>query len=494
MRYTETWLYGIPPAQSGLILPYPPTQPLVVLCACSGTKRSKKTSPSICKKCKGTKLPSNNGTVRSTQNGHSSESKSKIGGTMRGLPSQISGTMRGLSQNLSSLSLLSDSKYTSNNRGYHTVRELGNKGKMRASIFDLDEVDTSDPYDLMRRSRLISPAETRSRTRSTSPHRRHGESRGRTQDLSPLSMKQRSKSCVHRKNWTDPNDLSSRRSILECDVNPYELMGKNGLRDSVDALNEVDAYEDIEPNEMLKSARNYQPVNINKARKMLAQPKELSKPVKVLNKVKEFPQRPPRIKTKSANNSSDENEIIVSKVEINQSNSRFKSILKKTSTFSDTDSNSDSRIPSPVVQISTQNGQNGASHFYLPSPTQTTFMQIHQNNLNFAPRKKVQFLMANGKQDSQEDVSKEVEAEAKEANKEETISLVSVAMAPMQYITEEVLENGNKNQNLANTDTAIIETNGEPNGKEVLEVLDGSTKIAYEKDEQLEGMHTFSLF
>lgn len=62
MRYADPWLYGgVPPATGGLLL-----APALVLCACSdyinGTGKSrsgsgKKSTPTTCKKCKGTRLP-----------------------------------------------------------------------------------------------------------------------------------------------------------------------------------------------------------------------------------------------------------------------------------------------------------------------------------------------------------------------------------------------------------------------------------------------------
>lgn len=61
---------------------------------------------------------------------------------------------------------------------------------------------------------------------------------------------------------------------------------------------------------------------------------------------------------------------------------RFKSILKKPTTFSDTDTNyGTERSPSPA--------QRTGSHFYLPMPAN-------------APRKKVQFLVESRKEDREE--------------------------------------------------------------------------------------------
>lgn len=63
MRYADPWLYGgVPPAAGGLLL-----APALVLCACpdyiNGTTKGrsgggkKSSSPTTCKKCKGTRLP-----------------------------------------------------------------------------------------------------------------------------------------------------------------------------------------------------------------------------------------------------------------------------------------------------------------------------------------------------------------------------------------------------------------------------------------------------
>ncbi|XP_044253158.1 uncharacterized protein LOC123004106 [Tribolium madens] len=137
-----------------------------------------------------------------------------------------------------------------------------------------------DPYDLMRRSRLSS--------RSVSPR--------------------------------------GRRSILECDINPYELMEA--------------------PRDASITLVNGQRIRV---RPPTAEEVQVKRPA-------------PKVPPKKAPNEKES--------ECN----RFKSILKKPTTFSDTDSNSREHSPSPASR--------SGSHFYLPMPGNT-------------PRKKVQFLVEN---------------------------------------------------------------------------------------------------
>ncbi|XP_044735192.1 probable serine/threonine-protein kinase DDB_G0282963 [Chrysoperla carnea] len=406
MRYTETWLYGVPPSptQTGLILPYPPAQPLVVLCACGGTTKqrsSNKKSPSICKKCKGTKLPLPSANSPSTANDHH--------GTVRGNQSirgQISGTVRGLSQNL-----------LNNRHKYHTVRETSSKNgikKIRPSIFDLDELDNSDPYDLMRRSRLTLTELQRTRTKSISPLRKYDTVRGR-RSPSP-QQKHRSRSANRNANdWLIeeqppliPAAPTNRRSILECNVNPYELMGKNNcLHDSVEDIPKKfsNYYEDIEINNVQST--------VNKERKILAPTKELPKPVKI-NETKELPSRPPRKKP-------------IEEIPKKFNQNRFKSILKKTSTFNTDSSDSSERIPSPIVQ---QHSSTSQTQFYLPNPAIQQQQTNDLNNLlNNIPRKKVQFLVE--KSNSNESI--ELIVETQQTNNDEQVE------------NEENVNNNNKN-------------------------------------------------
>lgn len=129
MRYANPWLYGSVRAPTGLLL-----TPAFVLCACAdylnGTKRSSKKSPTVCKKCKGTRL-----TI--TADG------CKFG-TVRCYPTVPTPTVTPLRAG--------------------TVRVSSSS---RPSI-----LPTSDPYDFMRRSRLAvqdGGGQCQFRARSTSP-------------------------------------------------------------------------------------------------------------------------------------------------------------------------------------------------------------------------------------------------------------------------------------------------------------------------------------
>lgn len=112
MRYANPWLYGSVRAPNALFL-----TPAFVLCSCSdyinGTKRSGKKSPGICKKCKGSRLPLSPG-------------DSKFG-TVRCYPT------------------VNAAAITPTRAG--TVRVTSSSS--RPTI-----LPSSDPYDLMRRSRL----------------------------------------------------------------------------------------------------------------------------------------------------------------------------------------------------------------------------------------------------------------------------------------------------------------------------------------------------
>lgn len=130
MRYANPWLYGSVRAPSGLLL-----TPAFVLCACTdylnGTKRSSKKSPTVCKKCKGTRL---------TINGDGCKF-----GTVRCYPTVHTPTVTPLRAG--------------------TVRVSSSSS--RPSI-----LPNSDPYDFMRRSRLAvqdGGSQYQFRARSTSP-------------------------------------------------------------------------------------------------------------------------------------------------------------------------------------------------------------------------------------------------------------------------------------------------------------------------------------
>lgn len=237
MKYAETWLYGsvrtqTPPIRPsvfsaysdvpGSVLISTPQKPTphnyaVILCSCpeylNGTKKTSSTKVSICKKCKGSRLPL---TIAESP-------RLLVGGTVRGPQvSRDAGLLRA-----------------------GTVRVQSNKS--RPSI--LKSNGDTDPYDLMRRSRLAPPHETRigsqfsttrSRAKSISP------CRVKTKQPSPEALnKSRSKS-VSRVNdlWIDEetNIGEKKKSILSCDINPYDLV-KAGSKSMVQI--EFDDYDDV---------------------------------------------------------------------------------------------------------------------------------------------------------------------------------------------------------------------------------------------------------
>lgn len=189
MKYAETWLYGSVSARP------PPTRPTIlgtpqpggyalVMCACkdflTSSTRSKKSSP-VCKKCGGS---------RKTNWG--SNSATAI-------------------------------------RGFGTVRLTQPKSRPELPFLD----DMKDPYDIMRKSRLQTvsstlriPPEGRSRAKSNSPpgRRRHkSKSPPRYRSPDPRLVSRRP---LTSNNAIEVNDASGRKSILECDVNPYELISQ----------------------------------------------------------------------------------------------------------------------------------------------------------------------------------------------------------------------------------------------------------------------------
>lgn len=230
MKYAETWLYGsmrtqTPTGRASVFSAYPevpgpvlistPQKPTphnyaVILCSCpeylNGTKKTSSTKVSICKKCKGSRLPL---TITESP-------RLLVGGTVRG--PQVSRDAGGLLR-------------------AGTVRVQSTKS--RPSILKAN--GDNDPYDLMRRSRLAPPHEarigsqfstTRSRAKSISP------CRVKTKQPSPETLnKSRSKS-VSRVNelWIDEdnNTPDKKKSILSCDINPYELVKTGGSKSMVE--------------------------------------------------------------------------------------------------------------------------------------------------------------------------------------------------------------------------------------------------------------------
>ncbi|XP_053606374.1 uncharacterized protein RhoGEF64C [Plodia interpunctella] len=240
MKYAETWLYGsvrtqTPPIRPSVFSAYPevtgpvlistPQKPqphnyAVILCSCpeylNGTKKTSSTKVSICKKCKGSRLPL---TIADSP-------RLLVGGTVRGPQvSRDAGILRA-----------------------GTVRVQSSKS--RPSI--LKPNGEADPYDLMRRSRLAPPHEARIGSQFST-------SRSRAKSISPCRMKSkrpspetlrksRSKS-VSRVNeiWVEEEESpsESKKSILSCDINPYDLVKTGGSLKSMAEIEFDDDYGDI---------------------------------------------------------------------------------------------------------------------------------------------------------------------------------------------------------------------------------------------------------
>ncbi|XP_058832718.1 uncharacterized protein LOC131690757 [Topomyia yanbarensis] len=266
MKYVESnWMYGtmrgMPPPMGpmhphhiphqqqhpGLIhpmapmycpMPGPPVAPevAVVICCCpeylNGTKREVKKA-SVCKKCKGSRLP-----------------LAPIGGTMR---------------------LTSGATFMAPpvRSGGGTVKLASTYGKKsRPTILG----SAGDPYDFMRRSRLSQPEQAKSvkssikeklrgRAKSTSPTK--GRSRTDKRTPSPTGSKSsasRSLSASRNNNsnskgfkdcWVEPEEIlvdpdegAGRRSILRCDINPYDLISlSSGLNNEFAPTNGIDEYD-----------------------------------------------------------------------------------------------------------------------------------------------------------------------------------------------------------------------------------------------------------
>ncbi|XP_063623268.1 uncharacterized protein LOC134795369 [Cydia splendana] len=242
MKYAETWLYGsvrtqTPPMRPSVFSAYPevpgpvlistPQKPTphnyaVILCSCpeylNGTKKTSSTKVSICKKCKGSRLPL---TIAESP-------RMLVGGTVRGHQvNRDAGLLRA-----------------------GTVRVQGSKA--RPSI--LKSNGDNDPYDLMRRSRLAPPHEarigsqfstTRSRAKSISP------CRGKNRKPSPESQRKIRSKSVSRVNevWVDEDNNAnvndSKKSILSCDINPYDLVKSSGHLKSLVEIEFDDDYADM---------------------------------------------------------------------------------------------------------------------------------------------------------------------------------------------------------------------------------------------------------
>lgn len=282
MRYANPWLYGSVRAPAGVLL-----TPAFVLCACpdylNGTKRSSKKPQVVCKKCKGTRLSVTEG--------------AKFG-TVRCYPTANALAVAPLKAG--------------------TVRVSSSS---RPSI-----LPTADPYDFMRRTRLAvqENGSSQYRARSTSPNKARAlEARNHSATRSKGSSSTPEKTSV-----VSPG----RRSILECNINPYELLSSNGA---------------AEQDSTVKSL-NGQRIRI--------------KALPIDHDYEDVSNTPQKVQTAYENKSPKHSKF-------KDPENRFKSILKKPSaSFSDTDDTD--RSPSPALK--------SGSQFYLP-----------------LPRKKVQFLVEN---------------------------------------------------------------------------------------------------
>lgn len=258
MKYMDPWLYGSvraqnPPGRPSVFQAYPegsgpvlistPQKPTphnyaVILCSCTeylnGTKKTSSTKVSICKKCKGSRLPL---TLADSP-------RLLVGGTVRGPQvSRDTGLLRS-----------------------GTVRVPGSKA--RPTI--LKSSGDQDPYDLMRRNRLAPPHETRigsqfatsrSRAKSISPCRVKTK-----RQASEAPNKGRSKS-VSRVNevWVeeDSNSSDSKKSILSCDINPYDLVKSSSSSKSLVEFEFDDEFGDVF-HESLKK-KNFKSINKSKS-------------------------------------------------------------------------------------------------------------------------------------------------------------------------------------------------------------------------------------
>lgn len=243
---------------SGYIINPLQAEVAVMVCSCpeylSGTSKKEVKKASICKKCKGSRLP-----------------LAPIGGTVR-----VTRSSPGL---MASQMMMMQS-------GAATVRlpsSYSVSHKARPSIFNMQ----SDPYDLMRRTRLMSPElqpvgkskeMLKSRGKSTSPSKK-GQAGNKTNNgkRSPspnensINKCNRSRSVIrnasrvvetsnHKDCWVDPDtdtekgSNGTRRSILSCDVNPYELVSNDS--DTNDTFKPLS--DDIFDAELLMHSKRYE--------------------------------------------------------------------------------------------------------------------------------------------------------------------------------------------------------------------------------------------
>lgn len=207
MKYAEPWLYGTirgipaPLANRQQMFPQHMAELAVVVCSCpeylNGTKVDFKKA-TICKKCRGSRLP-----------------LAPMGGTMR-LHSTTTPILHAARGSAGTVRL--PSSYSM---------------KQRPSILNSE----NDPYDMMRRNRLVSPElqpsalkSNKNRAKSSSPSRGRSRTRKSSSPISKVSNnsenRSRSVSRNNIKEWNDTEVDSGRRSILQCEVNAYELISK----------------------------------------------------------------------------------------------------------------------------------------------------------------------------------------------------------------------------------------------------------------------------
>lgn len=458
MKYAETWLYGsvrtqTPPMRPSVFSAYPevpgpvlistPQKPTphnyaVILCSCpeylNGTKKTSSTKVSICKKCKGSRLPL---TIAESP-------QLLVGGTVRGPQrSRENGLLRA-----------------------GTVRVAGSKS--RPTI--LKSNGETDPYDLMRRNRLAPPHEarigsqfstTRLRAKSISPCRVKSK-----KPASPETLRKNRSKSVSRVNeiWVEeeanaPND--SKKSILSCDINPYDLVKSNGNSKSLVEIEFDDDFGHVfqesmknkNTNSLSKSKSDssvkaisgqrirvsdeskscttedvsvYDPVDYdlksyelktqeisptlslpnikNENKKSSSISKSTSKKILSIstsNRTKQksvSPKRPPRRirNIKTDDDSESDNQRLTERSSNrkstklkNQNTDTIKSILKKPRNY---DSN-DSTAKLEITDESFESKRVNTSLFYLPKPKDKGVVNSNRNNM--LHRKRVQFLVEN---------------------------------------------------------------------------------------------------
>uniref|UniRef100_A0A1B0AZ02 Uncharacterized protein n=1 Tax=Glossina palpalis gambiensis TaxID=67801 RepID=A0A1B0AZ02_9MUSC len=424
-KYAEPWIYstvrGIPARPSGLYHNYhqhvaasgyatshphaaaifatPPmtataetTAVAVVICSCpeylNGTKRRDIKKATVCKKCKGTRLPLAN-----------------IGGTVR-----IHGTPPGGAVLLNAAKLRPAGSAA-------TVRVVSTTKKTRPSILDPQR----DPYDLMRRTRLLSPEpgcsksplanhsssssssskdKSRNRLRSTSPPR--GRTRLRPQKS--LSVDDPNKNALKLdESWlTESEDTmstistsSTRRSILRCNVNPYDLISidnqLSATSDSLQNSGETVVANYTEP-PIANSGRNQKATNTPvKTREMQndqfnvndAALSEEPPPFRVQTKVdaRSKPQAVVATKTKTNNNKKTNNKpnysniqaIAGQRISLGEQKSARKSLLQQTA-------DGNSSYESFVIENDMKKGGNEVEKISTKQRPDT--LKVHQNASN----------------------------------------------------------------------------------------------------------------